>query len=86
MGLMLLVVASIGGVSAAQLTGQPWLYAVPVAAALEANRRAGLPPPWLNAQASVQGFYERAGFQTHGDIFMEAGIPHRKMRWRGSRE
>jgi len=30
----------------------------------------------LNAQLSVQKFYERLGFQPQGDIFDEADIPH----------
>ncbi|MEC8902256.1 MAG: GNAT family N-acetyltransferase, partial [Pseudomonadota bacterium] len=24
-------------------------------------------------------FYERLGFVAHGDVFMDAGIPHREM-------
>ena len=30
----------------------------------------------LNAQSSVQDFYERLGFCSYGDPFTEAGIPH----------
>ena len=55
-------------------------------AALEAARLAGLPRPWLNAQTSAQSFYEKAGFRPQGEIFMEAGIPHRKMHWHRSPE
>ncbi len=57
-----------------------------LAAALEASRHSGLPRPWLNAQTSAQGFYERAGFRPQGETFTEAGIPHRKMHWHGSPE
>ncbi|MDQ6647672.1 MAG: GNAT family N-acetyltransferase, partial [Pseudomonadota bacterium] len=34
----------------------------------------------LAAQTSAIGFYERAGFEAHGDIFDDAGLPHRAMR------
>jgi predicted GNAT family N-acyltransferase len=34
---------------------------------------------YLNAQVPVVGFYERMGFRSVGRVFMEAGIPHRKM-------
>ncbi len=34
----------------------------------------------LHAQTSAIGFYERAGFEAHGDIFDDAGLPHRAMR------
>ncbi len=33
----------------------------------------------LAAQTPVQGFYERQGYISHGDVFMEAGIPHIRM-------
>lgn len=35
----------------------------------------------LSAHAQVQaaGFYARRGFRAQGEIFLEAGIPHRKM-------
>ncbi len=34
----------------------------------------------MNAQQSVQLFYERLGFQIEGTPFEEAGIPHIKMK------
>lgn len=34
----------------------------------------------LDAQVSALGFYERAGFQAYGDVFDDAGLPHRAMR------
>jgi predicted GNAT family N-acyltransferase len=37
------------------------------------------PAPFLNAQVSAQTFYERQGFIVEGEIFEEAGIPHRRM-------
>ena len=34
---------------------------------------------FLHAQTQALGFYERQGFKTEGEVFMEAGIPHYKM-------
>jgi len=34
---------------------------------------------FLNAQVNAVPFYKRFGFQEQGDIFDDAGIPHRKM-------
>ena len=34
---------------------------------------------YLNAQTHAIGFYERHGFAAEGDVFMDAGIPHRRM-------
>jgi predicted GNAT family N-acyltransferase len=36
----------------------------------------------LHAQTHAIGFYERFGFETVGDEFQEAGIPHRAMELR----
>lgn len=33
----------------------------------------------LHAQTHALGFYTRHGFIAHGDVYDEAGIPHRKM-------
>lgn len=33
----------------------------------------------LSAQVQVVPFYEEIGYTAHGDLFHEAGIPHRKM-------
>ena len=38
------------------------------------------PPLFLNAQIQVVNFYRRAGFEPEGEVFMDAGIPHRRMR------
>ncbi len=38
------------------------------------------PPPFLNAQTSALPFYAELGFEPEGEIFDEAGIPHRRMR------
>ena len=34
---------------------------------------------YLHAQTSRVAFYERLGFSSHGDVFMDAGIPHIEM-------
>ncbi len=34
---------------------------------------------FLDAQVSAIGFYQRFGFSAHGPVFMDAGIPHRRM-------
>ena len=35
----------------------------------------------LAAQLRAVPFYEKFGFRAEGDIFEDAGIPHRNMRW-----
>lgn len=47
---------------------------------MEAARQAGLPGVMLNAQRSAEGFYRRFGFMSEGESFMDAGIPHVRMR------
>ena len=42
--------------------------------------RTGLAEVALNAQVHALAFYRRHGFAEYGDVFMEAGIPHRAMR------
>ncbi len=42
--------------------------------------RNGLDKVHLNAQTTALEFYEKAGFTAHGDEFLDAGIPHRRMR------
>ena len=36
----------------------------------------------LSAQVSAIAFYESLGYSAEGDVFEEAGIPHRNMRKR----
>jgi predicted GNAT family N-acyltransferase len=50
---------------------------------LQITREEQFPTPWLNSQTSALGFYLRAGFAVEGGEFIEAGIPHRRMSWRG---
>lgn len=48
-------------------------------AAIKAAREAGHSHAALSAQLHALAFYERLGFVAHGDVFMDAGIPHREM-------
>jgi predicted GNAT family N-acyltransferase len=49
-------------------------------ALLDEARSLGWPEVSLNSQTHAMPFYARHGFEPFGDEFMEAGIPHRKMR------
>jgi predicted GNAT family N-acyltransferase len=40
----------------------------------------GLPVVELHAQLHARGFYEKAGFAPHGQVYLEAGIEHVGMR------
>ncbi len=48
-------------------------------ALLSEARSRGLTSVYLAAQIQAIGFYEKHGFQATGDIFLDAGIPHRSM-------
>lgn len=47
---------------------------------MERARRAGLAEVVLNAQVTAIGFYRRFGYIVEGGEFMDAGIPHVRMR------
>ena len=47
--------------------------------AIESARKKKVKMIYLHAQVPVIGFYEKMGFHCVGRLFMEAGIPHRKM-------
>lgn len=49
-------------------------------ALMDEARALGWPEVTLNAQTHAMPFYASYGFEAFGDEFMEAGIPHRKMR------
>ena len=49
-----------------------------LAAAVEAAASKGL-TVFLHAQVQALGFYQRSGFEAVGEVFLEAGIEHRKM-------
>lgn len=46
---------------------------------VEHARAKGLRTVWLHAQVHALPFYARLGFRAEGEVFMEAGIPHRRM-------
>lgn len=46
----------------------------------EAARRWPGRPVYLSAQAHLQGYYGRYGFQAEGDVYLEDDIPHIDMR------
>ena len=48
-------------------------------AALQRALALGAPDICLDAQLQAMPFYARAGFVAEGDVFMDAGIPHRRM-------
>lgn len=48
----------------------------------EEARRRGLDGIVLHSQVYAHGFYQRMGYEEHGPIFEEAGIPHMEMRKR----
>jgi predicted GNAT family N-acyltransferase len=49
--------------------------------AIEERARArGLVKVVLGAQVHALGFYERLGYAAYGEVFDDAGIPHRHMR------
>ena len=47
--------------------------------AIDSARKKKAKMIYLHAQIPVIGFYEKMGFHCVGRLFMEAGIPHRKM-------
>jgi len=48
-------------------------------ALIERGKSSGIKEFELHAQVLVIPFYEKLGFQSHGEIYDEAGIPHRNM-------
>jgi predicted GNAT family N-acyltransferase len=51
-----------------------------LASMLDAARERGFDTALLNAQVHALDFYRRHGFEAEGDVFLDAGIPHRAMR------
>ena len=46
---------------------------------LAVAREQGLRSVYLNAQTEACGFYAGHGFRAEGEVFLDAGIPHRRM-------
>jgi predicted GNAT family N-acyltransferase len=58
-------------------------YGARVLEALERHAAAhGIVDARLSAQLTARGFYDRAGYAPHGDVYDEVGIPHIEMRKR----
>ena len=51
-----------------------------LAAVIDHARQAGYQQVFLHAQVNVIEFYQKHGFSTEGDIFLDAGIAHQTMR------
>lgn len=51
-------------------------------AVMQAARQRGTPEVALNAQLTAMPFYKRHGFTEEGEVFDDAGIPHKHMRHR----
>ena len=49
-------------------------------AVLRSAKAAGMKEVFMNAQVHAEPFYERAGFVSEGERFMDAGIEHVRMR------
>ena len=47
---------------------------------LDAARAENLTEVWLGAQCHAKGFYRQLGFSEFGEIFLDAGIDHIKMK------
>ena len=47
---------------------------------LRLARRQGMMSVYLDAQVTAIRFYQRRGFCAYGEIFPDAGIPHRRMK------
>lgn len=50
-----------------------------LSALLDLAQTRGMTKVYLAAQVPVVGFYEKQGFQAMGEVFDDAGIPHRAM-------
>jgi predicted GNAT family N-acyltransferase len=49
---------------------------------VELAKELGCTEVYLDAQEAAMGFYVRNGFEAEGDVFIDAGIQHRRMRRR----
>lgn len=72
-------VAKIGRVAVRKPYRSQGIGKILMRTALDAAREAGGRMALLDAQMPVIAFYERLGFVTHGPVFDDAGIPHRRM-------
>ena len=76
----LLPTATIGRMAVApRLQGQG-IGAAVLAALEDRARQRGYPSVALHAQVHATAFYDKAGYQPYGEVFLEAGIEHLSMR------
>ncbi len=73
-------VAKIGRMATAATVRGAGLGASVLHALMDQARARGDHEVMLHAQTSANGFYLRAGFTPHGEVFHEAGVPHQEMR------
>ncbi len=73
-------VAKIGRIALVrEVRGRGWGRLL-VRSMMERAREAGFRVAMLDSQTHAIGFYEAEGFVTEGEVFMDGGIPHRRMR------
>ena len=58
--------------------GQGWGKAL-LQACIQTAKAEGIQELTLSSQCHALGFYEKLGFVPRGEVFMDAGIPHRQM-------
>ncbi len=72
--------AKLGRVAVAQSHRGKNIGAQLIQFAIDHAKDQGQPHCYLESQADKTGFYERLGFSAYGEIFMDAGIPHLRMK------
>lgn len=72
--------AKIGRVAVARSHRGMGLGAKLIAFAVAHARDEGQPRAYLESQSDKVGFYEKLGFTAYGEEFMDAGIPHLRMK------
>lgn len=72
--------AKIGRVAIAGAYRGQKLGAALIGFAVDVAREKGQARCYLESQADKVGFYVRLGFEAYGDEFMDAGIPHLRMK------
>lgn len=72
-------VAKVGRVAVKQVWRRQGTGKKAMQRAMRHMRDLGCATMTLDAQADVIPFYEGLGFVAYGDLFMDAGIPHKKM-------
>lgn len=72
--------AKIGRVAVARSHRDRGIGAALIGHALDCTRVQGQPRCYLESQADKTGFYARLGFVAYGEEFMDAGLPHLRMK------